>query len=375
MTIAIDMIGTSLGSGTKTYNINFCKYLNKINKDQKIFIFLTKEYFKIIQSTENHNITYIKKSAIFTNIFLRILWMQFVLPFELKKLKVKQLYSPMNFGPIWLKFFKIKFTLALHSNLPWIYFSKMPGNKLRNLFTKFLMEISIHSCDKLIVDSNFAKKEIVKILKIKEEKVSVIYLGIEEDYKKFEDNNHLIENFDYQDYIISVSSCVKYHNVKNILEAFKIIKNEGNVKLKFVLVMQILDKDYFSEIKNFVKNNFQQNEIIFFHDLNNKYLINLYRKAIFYIFSSYCEVFGLTSLEAMSQGCPVIISNKSALPEINNSAAEYFDPDNIGQIKESMNKVLLNKNYRLELINKGKIHCKKFSWEKTVSETIKILKN
>ena len=100
MTIAIDMIGTSLGSGTKTYNINFCRHLNKINTDQKIFIFLTKEYFKIIQSTENHNITYIKKSAIFTNIFLRILWMQFVLPFELKKLKVKQLYSPMNFGPV-----------------------------------------------------------------------------------------------------------------------------------------------------------------------------------------------------------------------------------------------------------------------------------
>ena len=45
------------------------------------------------------------------------------------------------------------------------------------------------------------------------------------------------------------------------------------------------------------------------------------------------KVFGLTSLEAMSQGCPVIISKKSALPEINNLAAEYFDPDNIEQIK------------------------------------------
>ena len=39
-----------------------------------------------------------------------------------------------------------------------------------------------------------------------------------------------------------------------------------------------------------------------------------------------------------------------------------------------MNKVLFNKNYQVELINKGKIHCRKFSWEKTVSETIKILK-
>ena len=220
------------------------------------------------------------------------------------------------------------------------------------------MEISIRSCDVLIVDSNFAKKEIIKILKIKEEKVHVIYLGLDKSYLEYKENEHLIENFDYQDYIISVLSCVKYHNIKNLLEAFKMIKNENNIKLKFVLVMQILDKDYFFEIKNFVKKNFQQNEIIFFHDLNNKYLINLYRKAIFYIFSSYCEVFGLTSLEAMTQGCPVIISNKSALPEINNHAAEYFDPDNIGQIKDSMNKVLLNKKYRLDLSNKGKIHCK-----------------
>ena len=85
------------------------------------------------------------------------------------------------------------------------------------------------------MDSNFAKKEIVKILKIEEEKVYVIYLGIEEDYIKFKDNKHLIENFNYQHYIISVLSCVKYHNIKNLLEAFKIIKNESNAKLKFVL--------------------------------------------------------------------------------------------------------------------------------------------
>ena len=76
----------------------------------------------------------------------------------------------MNFGPIFLKLFKIKFTLALHSNLPWVYFSKMPGKKIRNLFTKFLMEISIRYCDILIVDSNFAKKEIVKILKLMKKK-------------------------------------------------------------------------------------------------------------------------------------------------------------------------------------------------------------
>ena len=72
-------------------------------------------------------------------------------------------------------------------------------------------------------------------------------------------------------------------------------------------------------------------------------MINLYKNAKFYIFSSYCEVFGLTSLEAMSQGCPVIISNKSALREVNSHAATYFDPDNEIDIKENIKKYYLMK--------------------------------
>ena len=59
---------------------------------------------------------------------------------------------------------------------------------------------------------------------------------------------------------------------------------------------------------------------------------------------------------------------------INDNAAEYFDPDDVSQIKESMNKVLLNKDYRSELIDKGKTNCQRFSWDKTVSDTLKILK-
>jgi glycosyltransferase involved in cell wall biosynthesis len=373
MTLAIDMVGTNLGSGTKTYNINFCEYLNKRNLNERIYIFITETYKEEINDKKNKNITYIIKSKFLANIFFRIIWMQFFLPFELIKLKVSRLYSPMNFSPVILKFFNIKLILALHSNLPWVFFKQMSGNLLRNYFTKFIMEISIFVCDKLIVDSKFAKDEIVNLLNINEKKVSVVYLGIEKKYLDYEENNNYIDNFDYKNYIISVMSCVKYHNIINLLKAFKSLKKKNTSNLKFIFVTQVLDDKYFLEIKKFINNNFNEDEIVFFHNLDNKYLVNLYKKADLFIFSSYCEVFGLTSLEAMAQACPVAISNRSALPEINNNAADYFDPDNIMDIRKSMENILYNSNYKKNLITKGNEHFKKFKWSNTVEETIKVL--
>lgn len=373
MALAIDMIGTHLGSGTKTYNLNFCGYVNSQNIKEKIYIFITKDYLNSIKSNFNPKIIYIIKPTVFSNIFFRILWMQFFLPFELKKLKVQKLYAPMNMGPIFLRLFNIKLILGLHSNLPWVYFSKMPGNFFRNIFTKFLMEKSIFACDTLIVDSNFAKNEITNLLKFDENKVFAIHLGIDKIYLNLDNNEDYLNNFEYNNYIISVLSCVKYHNIINLLKAFKLFKSSNKNNLKLVFVLQILDKKYFLEIKKFVENNFFQNEIIFLYNLDNKYLVNLYKNANLFIFSSYCEVFGLTSLEAMSQNCPVAISNRSALPEINSDAAHYFDPDNITEINESFKTLTMNKEYTKSLILKANRHFKKFAWSKTVKETSNVL--
>ena len=91
------------------------------------------------------------------------------------------------------------------------------------------------------------------------------------------------------------------------------------------------------------------------------------------MFTSYCEVFGLTSLEAMSQRTPVVISNKSALPEINGKAALYFNPDNIEEINEKFQKVLYNRKLQLKLIQNGLNVVNKFNNNKNIKKTIKII--
>ena len=110
--------------------------------------------------------------------------MQLILPFELKFLGVNKLYCPMNFSPILAKFLNIKIILCLHSNLPWVYFNLMPGNIIRNFITKKLMEISIYTCDLLIFNSFFAKKELEDILNLSKKKIEVVYLGVNNIFLK-----------------------------------------------------------------------------------------------------------------------------------------------------------------------------------------------
>jgi len=170
---------------------------------------------------------------------------------------------------------------------------------------------------------------------------------------------------------LSVISCVRYHNIINLLEAFNLLNRNDNLKL--VLVLQVLDKSYFSEIKKFIKDNSLKKKVIIFSNINIDQLPKLYENAKLYVFNSYCEVFGLTSLEAMSQRTPVVISNESALPEINGKAALYFNPDNIEEINQKFQKVLYNRKLQLKLIQNGLNVVNKFNNNKNIKKTIKII--
>ena len=237
MTIGIDLIGTNLGSGTKTYNINLCNELNSLNLSSNIKIFICRSYLNQIANKKNKKIEYLEKPDFLSISFIRLLWMQLIFPIELKLLGVKKVYCPMNFAPIICKFLNIKIILCLHSNLPWIYFNFLPGNWFKNFIRKKLMEMSIYACDILLVNSNFAKKEIIKVLRLCKKNIKVVYLGINKIF--FLKKSKKIKNFDYsQKYILSIISCVKYHNIINILKAFSLLSEERNLKL--VLVLQVL---------------------------------------------------------------------------------------------------------------------------------------
>ena len=374
--IAFNLVGTKKDSGTKTFNINFFNEIRSLNKDEEIVVFISSFYLTNKNLKLSKKIKIIVKSDLFDNFIIRFFWMQFLLTIELKINNIKILFSSSNYSPFLLKIFKIESVLFIHTVLPWLFFDLMPGNKIKNFFIKKIMEISILTSRSIIVPSNYAKTNLINTLNIEPKKIEVINLGVDHIFN-LKDNNDELTNFDYnQKYILSVMSCVRYHNILNLLKSFKYFIKETNSKVKFVIVLTILDKQYFHILDKFVKDNFKKNQIIFISNLENKYLPNIYKNCSLYLFTSYSETFGLTSLEAMHFNVPLLLSKTSSIYEINGDIPEYFDPDNISEIKNKLIEIIeLKKDYIQSDFEKDKKkrYLKKYSWKNTFNSTYEII--
>ena len=193
------------------------------------------------------------------------------------------------------------------------------------------LELVKKECDLIIAISQNTKKDIIEILKIPEEKIRVIYEAANPIFKPVVKKT--------KSYILGMGQLNSRKNIKRLKTAFH------NLKLKDV------------ELK--IANN-----------ISTENLVELYSNALCFVYPSLYEGFGLPVLEAMACGCPVITSNISSLPEVGGQAAIYVDPFSVDDIREKINYVL--KANREKLAKKGFEQVKKFSWEKTARETLKV---
>ena len=106
-------------------------------------------------------------------------------------------------------------------------------------------------------------------------------------------------------------------------------------------------------------------DVIFTGRVSNKELKHLYGSALALTYVSYFEGFGIPVLEAQQCGCPVIASDTTSLPEVVSGSAYMVDPFLVESIAEGMLALSKDQWLREDLVQKGFINSKRFSWEKT----------
>lgn len=217
---------------------------------------------------------------------------------------------------------------------------------------------------KIIAISDNTKKDLVELLKVPVDKIEVIHLAssINSDLAINRDKLDLPER-----YILYVGSRNYYKNFNNTVTAFyELIKNDDDLFLVCAGGGKFIEREIhlFNELKITDK--------IIHKPADNYSLATLYSNALLFIFPSLYEGFGIPALEAMNCDCPLALSNVSSLPEVGGNAAVYFDPNDPIDIYNQLTKIIYNKNFRKELIVKGKERRKEFSWRKTAIETKKL---
>ena len=94
-----------------------------------------------------------------------------------------------------------------------------------------------------------------------------------------------------------------------------------------------------------------------------------------FAYPSTCESFGMTLVEAIACGAPVLASKAEPMPEICENAAIYFDPMDPFAIADVICKTLNDQEAISSLIKNAIERAKTFSWENTVIRTLKIFES
>lgn len=285
---------------------------------------------------------------------------------KLVKKNIDIYHAPSHVLPL----FKNKSTAYVVSIMD-LSFLKVPhfSGRLFNMYYSYIVGKSIKSADAVIAISANTKKDIIEQYGIAEDKISVIYLGVDDIYFQNNKQKRIVD----EPYFFSITTHPKRKNIYGILQAMAVSK--GVSHLKFVLAGHI-DAEPLQELQDYIRKNNLQDRVEFRGFVTQTELVSLYQHAEFFIYPSFYEGFGFPPVEAMACGCPVIVSNTSSLPEVVPNSDWLINPYSIDEIAQTMDKMTTLKPIeRKKLIAQNLTFVQKFRWDTTAQMTLSLFKS
>lgn len=351
MRIGLDIQSTvSQRTGIGTYAASLTEELKKIGDGNQYFYY-SSPHRKDLRTHE------------------RIYWENVTLVNLARRDKVDILHT-MGFAPPVRR--SCKLVATVHDLIGMIF----PENL--GLFSRFYwsrwLPYASSRADRIIVSSENTKRDVMRFLKVREDKIKVILLAAGDEFKPVTDkklSGELAAKYSLENgFFLSVSTVEPRKNFSRLIEAFKLFKkNLGGPEKLAIVGMKGWN---YPEAMDKIRDLELENEVVFTGYLSGVELAALYSMAKIFIFPSLYEGFGLPVLEAMACGVPVIASDASSLPEVTSDAALKVNPLSVDEIYGAIEKLWHDDNLRRELIDRAGRRAKQFSWQKTAHEVIKV---
>jgi len=360
MIIALDIRGLSgnpAGKGVWT------KYVLEamLNDSDHSFFLLTDQKDSSYSSRPNVHVIYVEGSGFFWHFkaYQALLQNQVDVFLATESYLIPYLHDPK----------KLKVALVVHDLVA--FKSPSKHQKKAMWIERMSLKRAVKKSRFIFTVSESTKKDLIEhysSLHLKK-KTLVVYAGVRPEFlrpikkgeilstrKKFKLNS---------DYLLMASTLEPRKNIDGMIEAYSNLPEE--LRVQFPLLIAGKKGWYFESIFKKVSQLECGGQIHFLGYVSDEDLNALMRGATAFLFPSFYEGFGLPVGEAMACGTPVLTSKVSSLPEVGGAAVCYVDPYDTMSMKNGLEKLIIDSNYRQDLIENGKKHIQQFTWKKTAA--------
>jgi glycosyltransferase involved in cell wall biosynthesis len=297
----------------------------------------------------------------------RVQWVlgeQALLPRTVARNGVDLVHSLASTAPLWGRFRKV---VTVHD----LIYARFPEAHagIRDKGMRVLVPRAARRSDRVIVDSQSTREDLMRLIRIPSERIDVVPLGIGRvQHEAPLAERELRARFDLGErhVVLSLSAKRPHKNLRALIGALARLPAERRP----LLVLPGYATAHENELLEFARAAGVEPDVRFLGWCTGEEVEGLWAIAEAFVFPSLYEGFGLPVLEAMARGVPVACSNAASLPEVAGDAALLFDPHDEHAIAEALRRLLEDSALRDRLRSRGLARAREFSWERAARLTL-----
>ncbi|MCK5451649.1 MAG: glycosyltransferase family 4 protein [Candidatus Omnitrophica bacterium] len=364
MRIAID--GHTIGnkrSGDETYTIGLIKALADIDKTNEYIVYVTNDSaYKLIGKLPDNFV--IKKICPHNR------WIRLCVSYPLAFLKDRP--DIIHFQYIAPIFNSAKLVLTIHD----VSYRLLPEQYsfIERLSLVYGTALMMKVAKKVLTVSQVSKEQIADNFHIDRDKITVVYNGVPEHFKtkvSEDEEKKILKKYEIKrNYFLYVGNLKPRKKVDELLKGYAELVTKKNIEYDLVIVGR--KTDMFEELFSMAEELQISKRVKFLGYVDDMSLSVLYKRAKLFVYPSVFEGFGLPLVEAMIKGVPVICYNGSSTAEVCRDAALKLDEITSKSLADAMGNLMDNEEKRSELIERGYVRAKEFTWEKSAVKTLEV---
>lgn len=241
-------------------------------------------------------------------------------------------------------------------------------------YARPMLRLAARKADHIFTVSEYSKRQIIEHLGVADSKVTVTYCGVGPEYfpEPMDAARERVQKSCglERPYILNVGSYRPHKNVEGLMRAFARVRQTSGHDWELLLIGEFARaRDPLMKVASRLG---VAGRTRIVGRVPDDILRAAYSAAELTVVPSFEEGFGLPMVESMACGTPVVCSRAASLPEVAGDAAEYFDPRDVESIANALERVLLSRDTRARLRQRGFERTRQFSWQACANAHVEI---